>query len=276
NFAALVVHYLKRLEVEKGDVVAVGLSGSFPAINIAVYAALETLGAEPLVVSSASASQFGANDPEMLWIDMERILAERKVFTTRSVAVSRGGIEDRGLGVTKEGRALLDAAIVRSGAKVIKAASYSESVEERMRAYTEAAGGRPVKAYINVGGGTTSVGTRIGKRLFKPGINRSLPPGTTEINSVMTRYVGDGVPVIHLIKIAELADRYGFPLEMTEMPPVGQGRIFSREAYNTWLALGFIAAVLGALIAFVRFDVGFRMLRVASRRDAPKPPEQMV
>ena len=34
NFAAVVVSYLKRVGVEKGDIVAVGMSGSFPAINI--------------------------------------------------------------------------------------------------------------------------------------------------------------------------------------------------------------------------------------------------
>lgn len=276
NFAALAVHYLKRLDVQKGDLVAVGFSGSFPAINIAVLAAIETIGAEPIVISSASASQFGANDPAMMWPDMETLLVDRGVFTTRSVAVSRGGIEDRAMGLTKEGKALIDAAMARSGAAAIRSTNYAVSVDERMKIYEEKAGGRPFKAYINVGGGTTSVGTRIGKRLFEPGINRSAPVGASEIDSVMTRFVLKGVPVVHLIKIASLADRYGFPLEVKESPQVGQGRIFSRQAYNEWLAGGFVLGVLGLMVAFVRRDWGFRVFKVAARSEKRKPPEQMV
>jgi len=276
NFGALALHYLKRLDIEKGDVVAVGLSGSFPAINIAVIAAIETVGAEPVIISSASASQWGANDPAMLWLDMEAVLVGRGIFESRSAAVSRGGIEDKALGLTKEGKALIDAAMTRSGARQIRATHYAGSVEERMKVYEEKAGGRPIKAYINVGGGTTSVGTRIGKRLFNPGINRSAPLGSSEIDSVMTRFVLQGVPVVHLVKIARLADRYGFPLVVTETPQVGQGRIFSRQGYNEWLVGGFVLAVLGLMVAFVRRDWGFRMFNVAARRESRKPPEQMV
>lgn len=276
NFGALAVHYLERLDVEKGDVVAVGLSGSFPAINVAVIAALETIGAEPIIISSTSASQWGANDPQMLWPDMEAVLVDRGVFETRSVAVSRGGIEDKAIGLSKQGKALIDAAMARSGAREIRAVNYAASVEERMKLYDEKAAGRPIKAYVNVGGGTSSVGTKIGKRLFNPGINRSTPFGASEVDSVMTRFVLKGVPVIHFVKISRLADRYGFPLVMTEMPQVGQGRIFSRRGYNEWLAGGFVLAVLGLMVAFVRRDWGFRMFKVAARRESRKPPEQMV
>ena len=276
NFAALVVHYLKRVGIEEGDVVAVGLSGSFPAINISVYAALETIGAVPIVIASASASQFGANDPDLTWLDMERLLAARGVFKTRTAATSRGGIEDRGLGATKVGRALLDEAMKRSGARIIKSTTYGESVEERMSIYEEVAEGRPVKAYINVGGGTTSVGTKVGKRLFKPGINRSLPPGSRELDSVMNRMVIEGIPVIHLVKIAELAQHYGFPQTMETTPQPGQGRIFVREAYNVWLASGLVALILLALIGFVRMDWGFRIFKITRGRGPRKAPEQMV
>src|SRR5262249_18075590 len=64
NFAAVVVQWLRRAGVGKDDVVAVGVSGSFPALNICVYAALQTLGAKAVIVSSAAASQYGANLPD--------------------------------------------------------------------------------------------------------------------------------------------------------------------------------------------------------------------
>ena len=60
--------------MKEGDPVAVSFSGSFPALNIAVYAAIRTLNLKPTIISSVSGSQWGANDPAFLWIDMEHFL----------------------------------------------------------------------------------------------------------------------------------------------------------------------------------------------------------
>src|SRR5215208_6306034 len=77
NFAAIIVEMLKEAGVQEGDVVAIGMSGSFPALNICTYAACETLKLKPLVISSASASQWGANVPALLWPDMELLLRKK-------------------------------------------------------------------------------------------------------------------------------------------------------------------------------------------------------
>jgi len=277
NFAAIIVGYLKRIGVAPGDVVAVGASGSFPALNIATYAALETLELRPLVISSAAASQWGANEPSFTWPDMEKVLFDRKLIHFRSIAVSRGGIEDRGLGLTKEGRKLLDDALARTELPILQVKSYADSVEQRMALYTEHAGEAPVRAYINVGGGTSSVGTRVGKGMFRPGLNTRLPLAAEDLDSVMTRFAGDGVPVVHLVKIRELAERFGLSVQPTSPPPVGQGSIFVRQRYNPYLAIGFIVAIIGARVAFIRMDLGFRILRGGARgRKAPGTPQQMV
>ena len=94
NFAALVVEYLRRAGVSNGDVVAVGWSGSFPAINVNVMAAIEAMKLKPIIVSSVASSQWGANLPEFMWLDMEKTLVERGIVSARSVAASIGGIED--------------------------------------------------------------------------------------------------------------------------------------------------------------------------------------
>ena len=66
--------------------VAVGLSGSFPAMNVAVYSALYELGVEPIIISSTAASQWGANDPNFTWLDMEAVLRKADVFPVECVA----------------------------------------------------------------------------------------------------------------------------------------------------------------------------------------------
>ena len=88
NFAAVIVHLLKKEKVKEGDAVAVGFSGSFPAINISVCAAIAALHLKPIIISSVGASQWGANDPKFLWIDMENFLYSQGVFPFHSAAAS--------------------------------------------------------------------------------------------------------------------------------------------------------------------------------------------
>ena len=114
NFAAVILEWLKDLDIQSGDVVAVGVSGSFPAMNVATYSALHQVGAIPIVIASAAASQYGANDPRMTWLDMEAALRDADVFPYKSVAASRGGVGDDAIGLARRGQRMLDKAIERN------------------------------------------------------------------------------------------------------------------------------------------------------------------
>jgi hypothetical protein len=330
NFAAVVVDMLKEVDVGRGDVVAVGCSGSFPALNICTFAALETLGVKPLVISSASASQWGANIPQLLWPDMELELRkpwvkpteepaaagetageasesetppaegetppadaaataaagaeggaapveEPAVFNIRSIAFSRGGYDDQGLGLTPEGVKLVEGAIQRNGKVPFDVPDFVANIDARMKLYKDHAQGQPIKAYINVGGGTVSVGKNIGKQMFKPGVNFRPPRHVREVDGVMPRFSREGVPVIHLVHINALAARYGMPLEPQTAVPVPDGGVFVGIDYSKPLVAGVLAFILLSLYGFIRSDVGFRIFRTArggKRSDAP--PEPMV
>ena len=50
-----------------------------------------------------------------------------------------------------------------------------------------------------------------------------VPREAASIDSVMTRFALEGIPVIHLIKINVLAERYGLPLQPQVIPAVGEG-----------------------------------------------------
>jgi poly-gamma-glutamate system protein len=276
NFAAVIVDMLKEAGVAEGDAVAVGYSGSFPAFNICVEAALYTLKLNPVMISSASASQWGANIPEFLWIDMEQILKEADVFPYRSVTASIGGIEDTGLGMTMEGHRYLKEAITgRNHLPMLKPRDYADSVEKRMAIYREHAGDRPIKVYISVGGGTSSVGTKVGKRLFRPGLNFQEPSVLEHVDSVMLRFVQQGVPVIHLIHVENLAEKYGLAIQPAQMPAIGEGDIFLRREYSRVLAGIALVAIVASLFAFVRMDLGQRIIPKSMFRgnhdDYPEP-----
>ncbi len=258
NFAAVLVAMLKRAGVEKGSVVAVGLSGSFPALNVATYSALQTLRARPVIIASVASSEWGATDPTYTWLDMEETLFNRRLISFRAVAASRGGIDDRGLGISRQGRALLDAAVERAGIRKLEPHSLEEAISTRMNLYYEYAKDDRVAAYINVGGGSASVGTFVGKKLYEPGLNTSAPRGATD--SVMTRFVQEGVPIIHMSSILRIAQRYGLATEPGGATAPGQGGVYARVEYNPWYAGVAIVVILGTMVLFLRLDVGRNLL----------------
>ena len=276
NFAAVAVELLREAGVERGDIVAVGVSGSFPALNIAVYVALEALGAEAVVIASASASEYGATYPELTWLDMERVLQENGVFSTRAVAASLGGVDDLALGHSKRGRELLRAAVDRNARPLLTAESREQMVEARLRALEAATGGRPMAVYVNVGGGSASVGEEGDRGRFRPGINRSPPPGLS-VDSVASELMKVGVPLVNFTHIQDLARRFGLPQSPRQVPAPGMGRVFVGPAYSRLAALVVFGLIVFALWAVTRFDVGQRLGgSSAAKSPGSDAPEQMV
>lgn len=261
NFAAVIVELLKQAGLQPGDSVAVGCSGSFPALNVSVCAALETLELKPIIISSAGASQFGANFPDFLWIDMERNLFEQGLISFRSDACSIGGYEDLGTGMTDQARDLVLSAIDRNQLQLIKAAEMVEAIDERMRIYRERAKGQTIKAYINVGGGLISVGGTEGKKVYRPGLNLQAPRGALQVDCVMTRFMRQGTPAINLVQVNELAEQYELPLAPDSLPPIGEGSAFVKREYNRWLAGGILVLILIGLRTLLFTDIGVRLLK---------------
>ena len=140
NWAAVIFRMLREADVGQGDVVAVAVSGSFPVLNIATYAAIEQMGAIPIVIVSGSASQWGANVPGLTWIDMTRELRKAGLTSIQEVAASLGGAEDRGIGVSERGRDIIAKAIERGELQLLLPASLEEAVTKRIGLYTSFAG----------------------------------------------------------------------------------------------------------------------------------------
>jgi hypothetical protein len=171
-----------------------------------------------------------------------------------------------------------DAPPIPEGGDVLEALQkdFTANVDERMALYREHAEG-PIKCYINVGGGTVSVGKNIGKLMFEVGLNKRPPRHVRDIDGVMPRFIKEGVPVIHVVHVNTLADRFGLPLEPETTPPVGAGGVFYGIDYSKPLVFGVLAFILLSLYSFIRSDVGFRLLRASQRsRKSDSQPEPMV
>lgn len=273
NWAAVVVELLYQAGAQEGDTIAVGFSGSFPALNVASLAAAEVLGLEVISIASIGASSWGANLPGLNWLDMERILNEKKIISTRSIAASLGGTRDRAVGMGKRGRRHLEGLVRKAGIEFIHAEDDVESIDRRMDLYHVHAGGKPIVAYVNVGGSLVSIGPKPVKRIYRAGLNRRLPPRAALVDSVINRFIRSSVPVINLSKVVPLAESYGLPIEPQTLPPVGEGPIFAKREFSLWLVAGALAGILLSLVALLRLNVGSR---IAPREGAGRRVEPMI
>jgi poly-gamma-glutamate system protein len=276
NWAAVMVDMLRQARVKEGDFVAMGLSGSFPAMNLAAYAAAEALKLKIIAISTASGSTWGANVPEFTWLDMERILHKAGIISCRSAAASLGGEKDNGMGLSKKAREALFVAIKRNNLPYLEVNGVEESIEKRMGLFHELAQGKRIAAYINIGGGRASVGPKIGKILYSPGFNKKPSKSAMKFDSVTTRFAKANVPIIHIYRIAQLADTYGLPKCPTVIPTVGGGHIFVKLEYNLLLVGGSLVLLLFISYLFLKLDIGYRIFGSRRLTEAPKHPEPMV
>ncbi len=249
NFAGLLVQYCRQAGLRPGDPVAVAVSGSFPGLNIGLYAALEAMGVEPVVITSVGASMWGANDPDFTWLDMEALLAARGIFRTRSAAATHGGGNDMGRGLSPEGRRLIEAAAERNGVPMLASANIEDAIARRMAFYDEAAGGRAYKLFVNVGGGVASIGSSHNRLLLPAGLSFDLGEHNWARKGSLVLFAERGVPVIHLLNLTGLAREHAMPVAPDYQPLPGEGEIFEREMYS--LPLAAVSLVLYCLVCLL-------------------------
>jgi len=239
NFAAVLVDQFRQAGLKAGDQVAVAVSGSFPGLNICLYAALEALELAPTVITSVGASMWGANDPQMTWLDMESILVAERILHVRSDAATLGGSDDMGRGLSPDGRRLLREAIERNDVLSLDSENIEDAITSRMAFYEQASRGRQYRCFVNIGGGVASLGSNRGRLLVPPGLSLSLDAENWPRKGTLALMADKGVPVIHLLEIASLARDYGLPVAPDYLPEPGEGDIFVRDSYR----LDLVAAV---------------------------------
>lgn len=269
NFAAVFVEYYQKAGLKPGDAVALSVTGSFPALNIAAIAAAEEMRLRPIVITSLGASMWGANDPRFTWLDMEKQLAQEKLLQNRSVAASYGGSNDRGRGLSPKGRSLLKEAVERSKVPLISEPTLEQAVDRRIEIYDREAGPRGVRAFVNIGGGSASIGNAQNANLIRPGVSRILPPYNWTQRGALHRYAKRGVPIIHILNVESIASGHGLPVAPETIPPVGEGEIFYREAYDMRIAVP-------ALLIYLVLCFGVLRARQKAARAAREVPDPVI
>ena len=258
NFSAGMVELMLRMNLQKGDTVAILLTGSMPGANIAVLTAANAMGLIPMVITSVGASQWGANHADFTWLDMESILFNKGLINTRSVAASVGGRNDMGRLLSPAGREIIISNIENYNIPLIRKNRLAENIDERMKLFESFNKITNYSAMINVGGGVASLGTSFNSKLLPAGIinrsdvvNISIRDGGIE--GVLAKFAKKNVPVLHVLNIKSLTEKLGMPFAPIPIPEVGSGVLYAEEKYNILIATVCLFIVCGLV-----FGVGYQ------------------
>ena len=250
NFAAAMVELLSRANLTSRDTIALMLTGSMPGANMAMLIACKAMDIYPFIISSIGASQWGANDPEMTWLDMERILFEQGYISSRSIAASIGGRNDRGRLLSPKGRELIRYNIENNKLPLISGKGLEDNVNKRMEYF----GAHNYKAVVNIGGGVASLGTSFNLRLIKPGIVyrkdiEKISRGDG-IEGAVVKFSKQNIPLIHILNIQKLTDELGMKYAPIPIPEIGEGSLYAIEKYDLKITvLSLIIVSLSVVIA---------------------------
>ncbi|MCS5623462.1 MAG: poly-gamma-glutamate system protein, partial [Candidatus Marinimicrobia bacterium] len=170
NFSAGMVELMLEMSLQKGDTIAILLTGSMPGANIAVLTAAKAIGLVPIMITSVGASQWGANHVDFTWLDMEEILYKKGFISNKSIAASIGGRNDMGRLLSPAGREIIVSNISKHGLPIIKKTKLAENIKERMNLFDRYNNIEDYSAMINIGGGVASLGTSFNSKLLPAGI----------------------------------------------------------------------------------------------------------
>ncbi len=222
DFAALVLRWLSEDGIKKGDKVGLILSGSFPSLAISTLAALQTMEADVVMFSSVGASTYGANQPDLTWLDMENQLRQAGDLRFSSAVVSAGANGDNGSGINDEGLKIIEDAAARNGVSLY----HPQNIEEAILYKTKLLQEENISLLINIGGNMASMGACTHSLSIPNGFHRTCNTCSDSTRGILMRMNETGVPFIHLLDIKDLAIQYGID------PEPGTGYAVSTRLYT--------------------------------------------
>tara|TARA_B100001250_G_scaffold412337_1_gene443270 strand:- start:118 stop:1269 length:1152 start_codon:yes stop_codon:yes gene_type:complete len=275
NFSAAIVDLMTQLKLKSQDTVAVLMTGSMPGANIAVLTACKALGLYPISITSIGASQWGANQVDFTWLDMEKILFENDLIPLRSIAASIGGRNDMGRLLSPAGRKIITENISYHEIPIIRNNRLAENIKHRMDIYSGVDRIANYKAIINVGGGVASLGTSFNLKLLPPGVvlrpdisNIGRPGG---IEGVFSKFLNSNVPGLHILNIRPLTEQFKMPFAPIPVPEIGSGSLYADERYNIWVAALCLFIVGGSV-----FSVGLHSKRKIREHLLQHEPDSLL
>lgn len=263
DMAAMCVRILDEAGLKKGDTIGACYSGSFPALNIALVCAADSMGIHIVYTAAIGASSYGANLPEFTSPEMLCFLYEQGLISTKPAAVTLGGDGDLGQnmigyllgGDDRELNAVIDR-LEQKGLKPIQIESYEENVKWRMQLYGELDG------FVNVGGNVAGTGRYNREYMQKQGILKDSGMRLSENSGLLEQYLRKGIPAVQLLNLKRLCLEYHIAYDPVSLEKIGTSGVYYTKTYAKPLILLTVFIAFGWLLyLFKGKDMGIKILK---------------
>jgi poly-gamma-glutamate system protein len=252
NFAALIAHLLQEAGVKKGDTIAIGSSASFPALLIASLSAAKALNLHPLIIISFGSSSYGASNPDFTLWDMYRLLLDHQIIDYKPVAASMGGEDDTGSEFEKGITNRIRKSLQEAGIPLVSEKDLQKNISIRNGYYF---GSGQISAFINSGGGYANIGSSPSVLRIKPGLVKKAHIPEPEKQGMIHSMLQQKIPVIHLLYIKGLAQKYNLPWDLASQPEINAQSVQFNGSHNPGIL---IISILG-LLWFIGVMIRYRM-----------------
>lgn len=256
DMAALMIHIFTQAGLRPGDTVGAGFSGSFPALNLAVLVACQTMDLHCVYIASIGASTYGANQPDLTFPDMAYLLYQDDLLDTLPALVTPGGVDDCGLDMDPQTREAILNRLAGYGADIMCQPDFALNLQARMDLYRREG---PIACFVGVGGNLTTTGT--GNQQLPYGLIAADRIRAADQNSgLIQRYNVQGLPVVHLLNIRQLMADYALSYDPERLFPPGESAVYYTVEYPR------LPGILCLLEAASCLFAGFLLPRWQQRR----------
>lgn len=242
DFAALLVKLFKEKGLKKGDVIAANLSSSFPALNLSLIAAADTLGLNAIMINSVGSSTYGGNIEDFTYLDMENYLFSKGIIQNKSKGFSLGGIGDIGKEFEEEIKEKIIEKNKKYGLKFFYNENLEENVEERYN-YLIQESNNQIKIFVNIGGNLLSIGDSVDIIVNSKVI---LDENTNMKKGLVGKFLKDRVPVFYLLNLKGITATYNLPFDQYNLKNMEKVDIYFEGNRNIWNYL-----IIGIFLMFV-------------------------
>ncbi len=242
DFAALLVKLFKEKGLKKGDIIAANLSSSFPALNLSLIVAADTLGLEAVMVNSVGSSTYGGNIEEFTYIDMENYLFSKGIIRNRSRGFSLGGIGDIGKEFEKEIKEKIVARNKKYGLKFFYNENLEKNIEERYNYFVEESNDQ-IKIFVNIGGNLLSIGDSVDIIVNSKVI---LNENTNIKKGLVGRFLKNKIPVFYLLNLKGITTAYNLPFDQYDLKKMSESDIYFEKNKSIWNYL-----IIGIFLIFI-------------------------
>lgn len=251
NCAAMMVKYFVDAELNEGDVVAVGTSGSFPGLAIATLCAAQAMKLKVRLIASYGSSTYGATRVEFNIATILKILKISDLVEFEFLAVSPGGDNDYGVGaydglLYENTRDLVVSLGQSEGVEFIDFNDVVKSIDRRLKLY-----GDDVDLFVNIGGACPNTGLSSAFLSVPEGLVTEwdqIPEAADR--GLIFEYLSKGVPIINLLYVKGLMTANDLVFDPVPLPSVGDGGVYYTTGYNVFIA------IFGVFASFAILAVG--------------------